>query len=142
MDTTSRACVFFLASALLLSATGQASEPTDEEIEKRLAELRYDWQDEELPAGALAIDLGKPTSADIPAGQAAEDVERLFHLFSHGYSGYAYFNVDESFARARERILEELGTRAEWGAGELANLLREHLRFYRAFNHPRRGQHS
>jgi len=123
--------VFFLASALLLSVPGLASEPPDEEIEKRLAELRYDWQDEELPVGALAIDLGKRASGDIPAEQAAEDVERLFHLFSHGYSGYAYFNVDGSFARARERILEELGTRAEWGAGELANLLREHLRFIR-----------
>ena len=104
-----------LASTLLLSGTGLASEPADDDVEKRLLELRRTWQDEELPLEALTIDPDRKRPRSVSREEAAEDVERLFYLLSHGWSGYAFFDVEGSFDRGKERILEALRSRPEWG---------------------------
>ncbi|MGB5843129.1 MAG: S41 family peptidase, partial [Anaerolineales bacterium] len=63
------------------------------------------------------------------AQQAVEDVERLFYLFSHGYSGYAFFNQNGEFEQARERILQELSSQSSWSSNAFSSLLHDHLSF-------------
>ncbi len=58
-------------------------------------------------------------------------MERLFDLFAHGYSGYAFFDGDGRFDRARGQILEDLTAKTEWKTEDLADLLRRRLGFIR-----------
>jgi hypothetical protein len=94
-----------------------------------VARLRYQWDDEELPLEDLAMDFEAHPPRRVSAQEAAEDVERLFNLLSHGYAGYAYFNQHGAFEQARERILQELPSQSSWPGDDFAQLLHEHLRF-------------
>ena len=86
----------------------------DEGVSDYVDQLRFEWDDEELPLADLIMDVGARARGRISAQQAAEDVERLFYLFSHGYSGYAFFNQHGEFEQAKERILQELSTKSSW----------------------------
>ena len=77
----------------------------DEGVRDYVDQLRFEWDDEELPLADLTMDVGARARWRISAQQAEEDVERLFYLFSHGYSGYAFFNQQGEFEQAKERIL-------------------------------------
>jgi len=123
---STRAC---LVLVFLLSASAPAAEPAPGDVAKRLDELRHSWQDEELPVPALALDPDQGPAGSISRAQAVEDVERLFYLLSHGYSGYAFFDGDGNFERARAGILGDLEERAEWEVEDLADLFRHHLSF-------------
>jgi len=91
--------------------------------------LQYEWEDQELPLADLTMEIGAEPPGTISAQQAEGDVERLFNLFSHGYSGYGFYNQHGEFDQAKERILEQLPSRSSWSGDSLAGLLYEHLGF-------------
>ncbi|MGB2956010.1 MAG: S41 family peptidase, partial [Anaerolineales bacterium] len=101
----------------------------DESLRDYVDQLRFEWGDEELPLADLTMDVGARARGSISAQQAAEDVERLFYLFSHGYSGYAFFNQHGEFEQAKERILQELSSKSSWTSNAFSSLLHDHLSF-------------
>ncbi|MEA3439704.1 MAG: S41 family peptidase [Chloroflexota bacterium] len=101
----------------------------DEGVRDYVDQLLFEWEDEELPLADLTMDVGARSPWRISASQAAEDVERLFYLFSHGYSGYAFFNQHGEFEQARERILQELSSESSWSSNAFSSLLHDHLSF-------------
>jgi len=103
--------------------------PLEENVREMVERLRYAWDDAELPLADLRMDVAAKPRLRISAQQGAEDVERLFYLFSHGYSGYGFFNQQGEFAQAKARILEELSSRSRWSTEDLTRLLYEHLNF-------------
>jgi len=101
----------------------------DEGVRDYVDQLLFEWDDEELPLADLTMDVGVKIRRSISAQQAAEDVERLFYLFSHGYAGYAFFNQHGEFEQARERILQELPSKSSWSSKDLSSLLHDQLSF-------------
>jgi hypothetical protein len=101
----------------------------DEAVHATVDRLRFTWDDKELPLSELMMDVGARPRLRISAAQAAEDVERLFYLFSHGYAGYAFFSQDGAFEQAKGRILEAVSARSTWSAADLAQLFHEELDF-------------
>jgi hypothetical protein len=101
----------------------------DEGVRDYVDQLLFEWDDEELPLADLTMDVDARSPLRISAQQATEDVERLFYLFSHGYSGYAFFNQHGEFEQARERILGELSSQSSWSSNAFASLLHDHLSF-------------
>ena len=101
----------------------------DEGVRDYMDQLLFEWDDVELPLADLTMDVGARSPWRISAQQAAEDVERLFYLFSHGYSGYAFFNEHGEFEQAKERILQELSTKSSWSSNAFSSLLHDHLSF-------------
>jgi hypothetical protein len=101
----------------------------DERVRETVDRMRYAWDDAELPLADLRMDVGAKPRWRISAQQAAEDVERLFYLFSHGYSGYAFFNQAGESAQAKARILEEIASRRTWSSTDLSRLFYEQLGF-------------
>ena len=55
----------------------------DEGVRDYVDQLRFEWDDVELPLADLTMDVDARSPWRISAQQAAEDVERLFYLFSH-----------------------------------------------------------
>jgi hypothetical protein len=121
----------------MIEAAGPASawiqttfdEDLDENAYDTVDRLRYTWDDEELSVADLTMDLEARRPRRVSAQEAAEDVERLFYLLSHGYAGYAYFNQNGEFEQARERILQELSTQSSWSGDDFTRLLYENLSF-------------
>ena len=101
----------------------------DEGLRDYMDQLLFEWDDAELPLADLTMDVDARSPWRISAQEAAEDVERLFYLFSHGYSGYAFFNQNGEFEQARERILQELPSRSSWSSDAFSSLLHDHLSF-------------
>lgn len=101
----------------------------DAAIRESVEQLLFSWDDAELPLADLTVDIGAKPRRRLSALQAGEDVERLFYLFSHGYSGYAFFNQQGEFAQAKARILEALTSRDQWSSAQFSRLLYEHLSF-------------
>ena len=101
----------------------------DEGLRGYVDQLLFKWDDAELPLADLTMDVGARPRWRFSASQAAEDVERLFYLFSHGYAGYAFFNQHGEFEQARERILQELSTKSSWSSKAFSSLLHDHLSF-------------
>jgi hypothetical protein len=56
----------------------------DEGVRDYVDQLLFEWDDAELPLADLTMDVRDKPRGSISASQAAEDVERLFYLFSHG----------------------------------------------------------
>ena len=94
-----------------------------------ISQLQYQWDDSELPLEDLLIDLKAKSPWIITSKQAVEDVDRLFYLFSHGYSGYAFFNQNREFERTKSIIIEALNSKAFWTRRGLSKLIRENLSF-------------
>lgn len=103
--------------------------PLDAETRAYAKQLRFTWDDQELPLADLLVDVGAKPRWRVSASQAAADVKHLFSLFAHGYAGYAFFNQQGEFARAKARILEQLSTRTTWSTDAFARLLHAQLRF-------------
>jgi C-terminal processing protease CtpA/Prc len=101
----------------------------DEGVRDYVDQLRFSWDDEELPLSELTMDVRAKPRRGISAQQATEDVERLFYLLSHGYAGYAYFNQQEEFEQAKARILQELSSQSNWAGDAFSSLLYDHLSF-------------
>jgi len=101
----------------------------DEGVRDYVGQLLFEWDDAELPLVDLTMDVEVKPRRSISAKQAVEDVERLFYLFSHGYSGYAFFNQHGEFEQAKERILQELSTKSSWSSKTFSSLLHDHLSF-------------
>jgi len=101
--------------------------PLDENARETGDRLRCAWDDAELPLANLRVDMAATPRRRISGKQAAEDVERLFYLLSHGYSGYAFFGQQGQWARAKARILEEVSSRSTWSSDGVARLLYEEL---------------
>ena len=121
--------------ALLLLATGLSSMamvPADRAAVDRLLEkCRYSWDDAELPVDDLLFEGTANGPTEITTDDAIEDVDRLFYLFSHGYSGYGFFGEDKNWEQARQDILTELKTTSTWRVRDLPPLFRKHLGFIR-----------
>lgn len=115
---------------LLVAVPASGADRFTDEVRTRVATLRHTWSDRELPFEGLSVEPGRG-AVRVSAAAAAADVERLFYLFEHGYSGYAWFDGDGRFARAREAILAELATERRWAPGPFAELIRRHLGFIR-----------
>lgn len=103
--------------------------PLDENLQAYLDQLQYSWEDEELSIQALTMNVNARPLKNISTESAVEDVERLFILFSHGYSGYAFFNQQGEFDRAEAEILEELSRQSSWSVDAFSDLLYERLKF-------------
>jgi hypothetical protein len=101
----------------------------DESMRDYVSQLQYEWDDRELPLEDLTMEVGAKLQGKITSQQAAEDVERLFYLLSHGYSGYAFFNQNGEFEHAKARILQELSSQSSWSSDAFSGLLHEHLNF-------------
>jgi len=123
--------VLVCCAAILLSGRMiPAQAPADaDEIDKLLSKLRYEWHDEELPAEVLTIDPDGKRPGNVTSGEAAEDVERLFYLLSHGYSGYGFFADAGNWQRAKEQILSDLQARSTWRIADLPEVLEGRLDF-------------
>ncbi len=100
-----------------------------ENISGSVSQLQYQWDDAELPLADLTMDVNAKPPRKITPQQAAEDVERLFYLLSHGYSGYAFFNQQGELERAKTRSLQALASQPSWSGEALSGLLYEHLNF-------------
>lgn len=103
--------------------------PRDLSLQATLEQLQYSWEDEELPIQDLTMDVDAKVMKRISTQEASEDVERLFYLLSHGYSGYAYHNQEGEFDRAKTDILEELSGQSSWSSSAFSDLLYDHLNF-------------
>ena len=101
----------------------------DEGVRGYVDQLLFEWDDAELPLADLTMDVKARPRGSISASQAVEDVERLFYLFSHGYSGYAFFNQHGEFEQIRERILQKLSSQSSWSSNDFSSLLHDHLSF-------------
>ena len=77
--------------------------------QKYIGKFQFVPDDEELPEDELSIELNAKTD-QISKQEAREDVEYLFYLLSHGYSGYGYFKTKGDFDQAKKDILSELDT--------------------------------
>lgn len=113
----------------------------DEDVKNKVAQLQYSGDDLELPSQTLAINFKSKPPLTITAGQAANDVERLFYLLSHGYSGYGLFNHYDEFELAKNDILQELSTQTSWSGEALASLIHKQLSFI-SDRHMKVGEHS
>ncbi len=100
-----------------------------EEARAYIAQLQYVPDNDELPREALRMDLDAKLAKSITTAAAAEDVERLFYLLSHGWSGYGYFRPKGDFDAAKENILGELDGKSKWSPADLSRLIHEHLGF-------------
>jgi hypothetical protein len=113
----------------------------DKSVHGCVSQLQYTWDDAELRLEDLAIDVGAKHRGEISSQQAAQDVERLFSLLSHGYSGYAFFEQNGEFDQAKKSILGELPSQSSWSAEALADLLHHHLSFI-VDRHMKIGDHA
>jgi hypothetical protein len=113
--------------------------PIDDNLRRAVDELRYTWENDELPLEDLIMDVESAPPRRITVEQAVEDVERIFYLFSHGYSGYAFFDA-RAFEEAQARILQALLSRSSWSSDALSDLLSENLGFIEDC-HTRIGEH-
>jgi hypothetical protein len=102
-----------------------------EEVIDAVSRLQHVPDEEELPIGALEMELDPRMPPFVSKAEAAEDVERLFYLLENGYSGYGYFANVGSFDEAKADILRELRLQPVWNGEELSRLLHEHLGFLR-----------
>jgi hypothetical protein len=101
----------------------------DTSVREEVVALQYQLSTPELSIQEMVIDVNAKPPRRISADQAAVDVERLFYLFSHGYSGYAVFNQNGEFEEAKENILQEISSKSSWSDDGFAALLHEHLSF-------------
>jgi hypothetical protein len=85
--------------------------------------------EDELLAEEMAMELDTGTSSRVSCEEAAEDIEYLFYLFSHGYCGYRYFSTLGDFEEAKMGILDSLMERESWEYDDLFALVRDHLSF-------------
>jgi len=102
---------------------------TTEGFSEYVSDLQHQCEDPELPLEELLIDLDAKSPWRISSQQAVEDVERLFYLLSHGYSGYAFFNQNGEFEQAKTKIIQELSSKGSWTRNGLSKLIREKLGF-------------
>lgn len=118
----------------------------DASVRNEVAEFKYVFSTPELPMQDLVIDVNAKPPRKITSEQAVDDVERLFYLFSHGYSGYATFNQYGEFDQAKKNILQELSSKSTWSQDAFSRLLHEHLSFIVDFHvsigNYRFGEHS
>ena len=111
-----------------------------------IAALQYQLSTPELPIQDLVIDLDATSPKKITSEKAIADAERLFYLFSHGYSGYAVFNQNGEFDLAKKKILHELSSKTSWSDDAFAGLLHENLSFivdfHMSIGNYKFGEHS
>jgi hypothetical protein len=96
-----------------------------------MTQVQFTPDDEELPEKDLVADLDSEPPDSISAEEALQDVEYLFSLLSHGYSGYHYFETIGDFDAAKKGILHELETQPTWSPRDFSELIHEHIRFIR-----------
>ncbi|MFQ5820471.1 MAG: S41 family peptidase [Candidatus Heimdallarchaeota archaeon] len=94
-----------------------------------ITQLQYIPENDELPKETLRMEIDPKPPSSISAEEAAEDVEHLFYLFSHGYCGYGYFITQGNFDEAKQIILSELETKPQWSPEDFSQLLHDHLTF-------------
>jgi hypothetical protein len=102
---------------------------SQEDATEYIAQIQYIPEDEELPTEALRMEIDPISPEYISAEEASEDVDYLFYLLSHGYSGYGYFMTRADFDEAKKSILREVETTSQWSPHDLSHLLYEHLTF-------------
>jgi hypothetical protein len=102
---------------------------SSEEALQFIAKIQYIPEDEELPKDVLGIQVDAKSPSHISREEAAEDVEYLFYLFSHGYCGYGYFQTRGDFEEAKKNILKELEIQPQWSPDDLSHLIYENLTF-------------
>lgn len=100
-----------------------------EEAEAFISRFQYVPDDDALPKEALSIDVNAKPPRKISVEEAADDVERLFYLLSHGWCGYGYFRTLGDFDEAKEGILGKLNDKSQWSPDDLSRLVHEHLSF-------------
>jgi hypothetical protein len=105
------------------------SDDSRDEVEAHIARLQHTPEGDELPQEALRMDVGAKPPGKISAQEAAQDVEHLFYLLSHGWCGYSYFEAKGDFDQAKQDILEKLDEKSKWSSNDLSQLLHEHLGF-------------
>lgn len=102
---------------------------TLEEAQEYIAQFQFVSDDEELSIDELNIELDAQVPKHISMQEAKEDVEYLFYLLSHGYSGYGYFKTKGDFDQAKKDILAKLETRSTLSPESFSGLLHKHLSF-------------
>jgi len=99
------------------------------EIRTYLSEIMYDPGNDELSKDLMIMDMGAIRPPSISSEAAREDVNYLFSVLEHGYSGYGYFSPADKWGTAKDNILAALELQSEWGAAELSELIHENLDF-------------
>ncbi|MBU7001755.1 MAG: hypothetical protein HXS51_13390 [Theionarchaea archaeon] len=100
-----------------------------EEAQEYITSIQYLPEDDELPITTLDMDVNAKPPSHISQEEAAEDVEYLFYLMSHGYCGYGYFKTDGNFDEARTSILTEVAKTSTWSPDDLSRLIHDNLAF-------------
>jgi len=122
------------AEELITSLEGEWAHPpflsvSREEALEFIAQMQYIPEDDELSTESLGVDVDAKSPSHVSREEAAEDVEYLFYLFSHGYCGYGYFTTRGDFDEAKKNILRELETSPTWSPGDLSQVIRDNLTF-------------
>ncbi|MBU7023160.1 MAG: hypothetical protein HXS40_03250 [Theionarchaea archaeon] len=100
-----------------------------EEARDYITSIQYLPEDDELPMAILDMDVDAKPPSQISHKEAAEDVEYLFYLMSHGYCGYGYFKTEGDFAEAKTSILTEVEKTPTWSPDDLSRLIHDNLAF-------------
>jgi hypothetical protein len=100
-----------------------------QEIQEYIAPFRFIPDDKELPKDALDMDVNAEIPEYITVEEALEDIEYLFYLLSHGYSGYGYFRTKGDFEQAKKNIVTILKTRSSWSTRDFSQVIYNDLNF-------------
>jgi hypothetical protein len=123
----------YLVVSVAAWSTPHAQTPDLQESHPDLTEIIASWQHHptgpELPVSELTLDPNRKPRGHVSRSDAAQDVDRFFHLLQNGYCGYGYFSRDNDFDAARADILKDLQSRQTWPTREFAALVRKHLDF-------------
>lgn len=109
------------------------------EIKARFKSLLYRYEDfeDELSSEELIFskeDYNQDVDLDrtIPTEEALKEIDFLFRMIKYGYAGYQYFGGDETFQRAKEKIVFVLNQASQDGQlliGTYLEMIAKHLAF-------------
>ena len=121
-------CFFLLTSIVTSKTTDQKKIPTEEAL-VYLRSIQFVPETEGLSIDTLTMEVTPRKPRTITSTQAVIDVNRLFDLFRHGYSGHGFFSKKYDFSIVKEELLKDIQIQAQWSPSEFSRLLRRHLDF-------------
>lgn len=102
-----------------------------EVLKERIGRIQYLAD----PADELAADrltISSKNLEQLTQEQALEDVNYLFLILKHGYSGYGFFNQAGNFDEAQSVIKDELTNKSNISRDQLLSLIESNLSFVNA----------
>jgi hypothetical protein len=126
---SSRVVLSIFLFCALSAATAFGDPASSEAIAAMVQRLQYTQPDDELPSSVLSLPGQESHPSEVSSAQASVDVERLFYLLSHGYSGYGIVDDPALWQSAKNNILADLGTASSWQVASLPQMIRSRMSF-------------